>query len=32
MKRKGYDKAQQDLEAKKAQVEAAIKANDQHAV
>jgi len=26
-----YEKAQQSLQAKKAQVEAAIKANDQHA-
>jgi hypothetical protein len=32
MKKRSYDKAQQSLQAKKDQVEAAIKANDQHTV
>jgi hypothetical protein len=32
MKRRSYDKAQQALQAKKTQVESAIKANDQHTV
>ena len=32
MKRRNYDKADQSLQAKRAQVEAAIKANDQHTV